>query len=59
MKKKMSKFNIAAKMGVYLIVLIMGSFIGYLLQGEVIPIAALCIGTSFLISVIEEDLMTR
>jgi len=59
MKQKMSKFNIAAKTGIYFIVLIMGAFVGYLLEGEAISIAALCFGTSFLISVIEEDLLTR
>jgi hypothetical protein len=59
MKKKMSKFNITARTGIYFIILILGAFIGYLLQGEVIPVAALCFSTSFLIAVIEEDLLTR
>jgi hypothetical protein len=57
--KKMSKLNIAAKTGIYFIVSIMGAFIGYLLEGEPLPIAALCFGTAFLASVIEEDILTR
>jgi len=59
MKQKMSKFNIAAKTGIYFIVLVMGAFVGYLLEGDPLPIAALCFGTAFLVSVIEEDLLTR
>jgi len=59
MKKKMSKFNIAAKTGIYMIVIILGASIGYLLEGEIIPIIMLCASTSFLVAIIEEDLLTR
>jgi|WetSurMetagenome_2_1015567.scaffolds.fasta_scaffold606502_4 hypothetical protein len=59
MKQKMSKLNITARTGIYFIILIMGAFVGYLLEGDPLPIAALCFGTAFLASVIEEDLLTR
>jgi len=59
MKQKMSKLNIAARTGIYFIILILGAFIGFLLQGDPLPIVALCFGTSFLVAIIEEDILTR
>ena len=59
MKKKMSKFNIVAKTAIYFIIILLGAMIGYLLDGDLIAIGLLCFGTGFLVSVIEEDLMTR